>query len=90
MDPEDPKAQKGRPTKVHVLALLLVAEMLWTEARAGLYDNVPDRLSAKVAPVGCHLATMALKLTTFTIPKVGCTAEVVTQSETPVPLGRVA
>ena len=24
-------------------------------------ENVPDRLSAKVAPVGCQLATMALK-----------------------------
>ena len=34
--------------------------------------NVPDRpSSAKVAPVGCQLATMALKSKTFVIPKDG-------------------
>ena len=27
----------------------------------GLHDNVPDRPTDKVAPVGCQLATMALK-----------------------------
>ena len=48
---------------------------------AGLHDNVPDRPSAKVAPAGCQLATVALiKTKTVVIPqKVGCTAEVVTQ-----------
>ena len=40
-------------------------------SRAGLHDNVPDRPSAKAAPVGCQLATMALKSTTVTIPKGG-------------------
>ena len=40
-------------------------------AVAGLHDNVPDRPSAKVAPVECQLATMALKIKTVTIPEVG-------------------
>ena len=40
----------------------------FSEARAGLHDNVPDRPTAKVAPVGCQLATMALKIKTVTIP----------------------
>ena len=40
--------------------------------RAGLHDNVPDRPSAKAAaPVGCRLATMALKIKTVTIPRKG-------------------
>ena len=39
--------------------------------RAGLHDNVPNIPSAKVAPVGCQLATMALKIKTVTIPKSG-------------------
>ena len=49
--------------------------------RAGLHDNVLGRPSAKaVAPVGCQLVTMTLKINTVTIPqKVGCTAEAVTQ-----------
>ena len=34
----------------------------------GLHDNVPDRVSAKVALIGCQLATMALKMKTVTIP----------------------
>ena len=46
-----------------------------------------DRPPAKVAPVGCQLATVALKMKTVTIPKGGlCTAEVGTQSGTSVPL----
>ena len=52
---------------------------------AGLHDNVPDRPSAKGAPVGCQLATMALKIKTVTIPKSGfATAEGVTQCGTSV------
>ena len=36
---------------------------------AGLHDNVPDRPSVMVAPVGCRqLATMVLKIKTVTIP----------------------
>ena len=51
---------------------------------AGLHD-VPDRPSAKVAPVGCQLATMPLKIKTVTIPKTcSARAEVVTQSGTSV------
>ena len=38
---------------------------------AGLHDNVPDRPSAKVAPFGCQLATMALQLKTVTVQKGG-------------------
>ena len=59
-----------------------------SETRAGLQDNVPDRPSAKVAPVGCQLSTMALKILKCHYPKrwVG-TAEVVTQSGTFVRLG---
>ena len=34
-----------------------------------MHDDVPDRPSAKVAPVGCQLATMSLKIKTVTIPK---------------------
>ena len=38
----------------------------------GLHDNIPDRpSSAKVAPVGCQLVTMALKIKIVTIPKYG-------------------
>ena len=37
----------------------------------GLHDNVPDRPSAKVAHVGCQLATMALEIRTVTVPKGG-------------------
>ena len=41
-------------------------------AWAGLQDNVPsDRPSAKVAPVGCQLATVALKIYIATIPTGG-------------------
>ena len=40
----------------------------WTMSRAGLHDDVPDRPSAKVASVGCQLATMALQIKTVTIP----------------------
>ena len=45
---------------------------------AGMHDNVPDRPSAKVAPAGCQLATMAITIKTVAIPKggLGCTAEV--------------
>ena len=39
--------------------------------RAGLHDNVPDLPSAKVAPVGCQMATMALKIKTVSIPEGG-------------------
>ena len=40
--------------------------------RAGLNDNVPHRpSSAKVAPVGCQLMTMALDMITVTFPKGG-------------------
>ena len=45
-------------------------------SRAGLHDNVPDRPSAMVAPVGCQLATMALTFWTLKLSlsqKVGCT-----------------
>ena len=55
--------------------------------RSGLActSTVPDRHSAKDTPVGCQLATMALKIKTVTIPKmVDCTAEVVTHSGTSV------
>ena len=55
--------------------------------RAGLHDNVPDRPSTKVAPVGRQLVTMAFTIKTVTIQKVGCMAEVVTQSGTSVHLG---
>ena len=41
------------------------------QPRAGLNDNVTDWPSAKVAPVGCQLMTMALKIKTVTIPKGG-------------------
>ena len=34
-------------------------------------DNVPDRASAQVAPVGCQLATMAPTINTGTVPKGG-------------------
>ena len=40
-------------------------------SRAGLHDNAPHRPSAKVAPVGCPLATMELNIKTVTIPKGG-------------------
>ena len=36
---------------------------------AGLLEDVPDRHSAKVAPVDCQLATTALKIKSATIPK---------------------
>ena len=36
---------------------------------AGLHDNVPGRPSGKVAPVGCQLATMALKMETVNVRK---------------------
>ena len=39
--------------------------------RTGLRDNVPDRPSAKVAPVWCQLATTVLKIQTVPIPKGG-------------------
>ena len=39
--------------------------------RAGLHDTVPDGPSAMVAPAGCQLATMSLKIKTVTIPKSG-------------------
>ena len=38
------------------------ADGVWVKSRAGLHDNVPDRPSAKAAPFGCQLATMALKI----------------------------
>ena len=38
------------------------------DSRAGLHGNVPYRPSAKVAPVGCQLATVALEIKTVTIP----------------------
>ena len=34
-----------------------------------MHDNVPDRPSAKAAPVGCQLATMALNIKTLAVPK---------------------
>ena len=37
----------------------------------GVHDHVPDPPSAKVAPVGCQMATVALKIKTVTIPKGG-------------------
>ena len=37
----------------------------------GLHDNISDRPSTKVAPVGCQLVTMALKIQTVTVPKGG-------------------
>ena len=65
---------------------------------AWLHDKVPHRPFAKVAPVGareidvkpdrtkepigCQLATMALKSKLSLSHNVGCTAEVVTQSGT--------
>ena len=40
-----------------------------SESRAGLQDNVPDQPSAKVAPVGCQLGTMAYKSKNCHYPK---------------------
>ena len=78
--------------------MLVSTESVWqvqspspkSEARAGLQDNVPDRSSAMVAPAGCQLATMALKLKLSLSQKVGCMAESVKQSGTSVRLGWVA
>ena len=42
-----------------------------TAAWAGLHDDVLDRPSAKVAPTGSQLATMALQIEAVTIPKGG-------------------
>ena len=39
----------------------LLASRSATVTRAGLHDKVPDRPSAKAAPMGCQLATTALK-----------------------------
>ena len=55
-------------------------EISGVRPRAVLHENVQDRPSAKCAPVGCPLATMALKTAMPLYQKVGCTAEVVTQS----------
>ena len=62
-------------------------EAIW----AGLHDNVPDRTSAKVAPIRCQLSTMPrhLQLKLSLSQKVGCTAEIVTQSSTSEHLGWV-
>ena len=59
-------------TVEHFLQDCPTHQNLGTETWAGLHDdNVPDRPSAKVAPAGCPLATMALKIKTVTIPKGG-------------------
>ena len=61
---------------------------LGVESRAGLNDNVPDRPSAKVTPVGCQLATMALESKTVTVPEGGLHGKkLVTPSGTSVHLG---
>ena len=51
--------------------MMSVAMFFPSAYRAGFHDNVPDRPSAKVSPVGCQLETMALKIKTVTIPKGG-------------------
>ena len=54
----------------YILLLLLLLLLLDAEAWAGYHDNnAPDRPSAKVAPVGRQLATMAFKIKTITITK---------------------
>ena len=58
---------------VFILSLLLryLCQLCSLKYRAWLHDNVPDRSSAKVEPVGCHVATMALTIKTVTVPKGG-------------------
>ena len=51
-------------------AIVLYIQSNTAVFNAGLHDNVPDPdPSAKVAPVGCQLATMALGIKTVAIPK---------------------
>ena len=65
----------------------------WCSSHLGWVARQRPRSTLRqgIAPVGCHLATMALKIKTATIPKRWvCTAEVVTQPGTSVHLGWVA
>ena len=47
------------------ISIIINNEEIW----AGLHDIVPDRSSAKVAPVGCQRAKTVLTIKTVTVPK---------------------
>ena len=64
------QADSSRKDKIYIFSCHQLPPTDATpRTRAGLHDNVPDRPSAKVAPVRCHLAPMAFIINTVTIQK---------------------
>ena len=80
-DPEHEKAMLQNKVKEaihnsHKVQIAMTTGVFWEKGPpdtwAGLHDNVSDRLSAAmVAPVGCQLGTMALKIKAVTVLKCG-------------------